>query len=104
MEKRMPAYIAFIREEPVRDEEALGRYSASNRENAGLFVEKYGLKPLSVYGASETLEGDQADGVVLLEFRDMETARAWYESPEYQAAIPDRHKGARYRAIMFEGL
>lgn len=100
----MPAYIAFIREEPVRDEHALGRYSASNRENAGLYVQKYGLKPLSVYGANETLEGDEADGVVLLEFPDMQAAKGWYESPEYQDAIPDRHKGARYRAIMFEGL
>lgn len=100
----MPAYIAFIREEPVRDEDSLGRYSASNRENAGLFIEKYGLKPLSVYGANETLEGDKADGVVLLEFPDMATAKGWYESAEYQAAIPDREKGAHYRAIMFEGL
>ena len=100
----MPAYIAFVREEPVRDEEALGRYSSSNRSNAGLFVEKYGLKPLAVYGARETFEGDKADGVVLLEFPDMAAARGWYESPEYQAAIPDRQKGARYRAILFEGL
>lgn len=100
----MPAYIAFIREEPVRDAEALGRYSASNRENAATFVGKYGMKPLAVYGANETLEGDEADGVVLLEFPDMDAAKGWYDSPEYQAAIPDRHKGAHYRAIMFEGL
>lgn len=100
----MAAYIAFIREEPVRDHDALGRYSASNRANAPLFVDKFGLKPLSVYGANETLEGDVADGVVLLEFPDMDAARSWYESPEYQAAVPDRHKGAHYRAIMFEGI
>lgn len=100
----MPAYIVFIREEPVRDGDALARYSASNRSNAGVFVEKYGLKPLSVYGANETLEGDEADGVVLLEFPDMAAARGWYDGPEYQAAIPDRHTGAHYRAIMFEGL
>jgi len=100
----MPAYIAFIREEPVRDQEALTRYSSSNRANAGTFVETYGLKPLSVYGDNETLEGDQAYGVVLLEFPTMEAARGWYESPEYQAAIADRNTAGRYRAIVFEGM
>lgn len=100
----MSAYIAFIREEPVRDEEALARYSASNRANANDFVENYGLKPLAVYGTNETLEGDVADGVVLLEFPDMDAARRWYKSPEYQAAIADRNKAAAYRAILFEGL
>lgn len=100
----MPAYIMFTREEPVRDPEAMERYSASNRANAGLFVETYGLKPLAVYGASEALEGDAVDGVVLLAFPDMAAARNWYDSAEYQAAIADRHRGARYRAIMFEGI
>lgn len=100
----MPAYIVFIREEPVRDPAAAEAYSASNRANAQLFMEKYKIKPLSVYGALDTLEGAEADGVVLLEFPTMEEARGWYESPEYQAAIADRHKAAHYRAIMFEGL
>jgi hypothetical protein len=29
----MPAYIVFIREEPVKDAEALAAYSAANRAN-----------------------------------------------------------------------
>lgn len=100
----MPAYIIFIREEPVKDQAAIQAYSASNRANAALFVDKYKFKPLAVYGALETLEGDAADGVVLAEFPSLADARAWYDSPEYQAALPDRFKGAHYRAIMFEGL
>jgi len=100
----MAAYIIFIREEEVRDEEALARYSASNRANTKPWMEQFSIKPLAVYGALEALEGDAADGVVLLEFPTMQDARAWYESPEYQAAIADRNKAAQYRAIIFEGL
>lgn len=100
----MPAYIMFTREEEVRDPEAMARYSAANRANATRFVESYGLQPLAVYGASEALEGDAIDGVVLLSFPDLASARAWYASEEYQAAIPDRMRGARYRALIFEGI
>lgn len=100
----MPAYIVFIREEPVKDQDAIQAYSAANRANAMAFVEQFKLKPLAVYGACDTLEGSAADGVVLLEFPTIEDARSWYDSPAYQAAIPDRHKAAHYRAIMFEGL
>ena len=100
----MPAYIAFIREEPVKDASALASYSAQNRANAALFIEQYAIRPLAVYGDMEVLEGDDADGVVLLEFPSMEAARAWYDSPEYQAAITARHEATRYRAILFEGL
>lgn len=100
----MPAYMIFLREAPVRDPDALGRYSQANRASAGVFRERYGLKPLAVYGATQAVEGAAPDGVVLLEFPTAEDARAWYESPEYQAAIKDRALAADYRAIIVEGL
>ena len=62
------------------------------------------MTPLSVYAAIEALEGDAPDGMVLLQFPTIEDARAWYNSPEYQAAIPHRMKGAEYRALLFQGL
>ena len=100
----MPAYMLFIRESAVVDPAALAAYSTANRSHARTFVERYGLKPLAVYGAAEAFEGEAPDGVVLLEFPDAAAARAWYASPEYQAALPDRHKGAPYRALLLEGL
>ena len=100
----MPAFIIFIREEPVADPAALQAYSGSNRGNAALFMERFGIEPLAVYGPQEVLEGKDADGVVLLRFPTMADARAWYDSPEYQSAIPARMQAAPYRAIMFEGL
>jgi uncharacterized protein (DUF1330 family) len=100
----MTAYMLFLREDPVSDPDALARYSASNRANAGAFVERYKLKPLVVYGAVEAFEGEAPDGVIILEFPTMDDARAWYASPEYQAAISDRMRGATYRALLVEGL
>lgn len=100
----MPAYMLFLREGAVVDAAALATYSAANRRHAQTFVEEYGLKPLAVYGATEAFEGDAPDGIVLLEFPDAAAARAWYACPQYQVALPDRHRGAPYRAILLEGL
>lgn len=96
----MTAYVIFLREEPVRDAEAIAEYQRRNRENKGDFK----LKPLSVYGALQALEGDAPDGVVLLEFPTVEDAKAWYNSPGYQAAAPYRLRGAEYRAVIVQGL
>lgn len=100
----MAAYMLFIREGAVRDADAMARYSALNQANTAAFIENHKLRPLSVYGAIEAFEGDAPDGIVLLEFPDANAARAWYNSDEYQAAIPHRMAGADYRAILLEGL
>jgi uncharacterized protein (DUF1330 family) len=70
------------------------------RETAG----KHALKPLVVYGKVEALEGEMPDGVTVLEFPTVEEARAWYNSPDCQAALPYRLKAANYRAFIVEGL
>ncbi len=100
----MPAYMIFSREGPITDQAEMDAYSAMNRANAGRSVQEYGLKPLAVYGTQHVLEGDGPQGVVLLEFPDAAKARAWYDSPDYQAALAHRLKGARYRALLVEGL
>jgi uncharacterized protein (DUF1330 family) len=98
--RTMTAYMIFIREEPVSDAAAMAEYQRINRANQGDFK----LKPLVVYGASETFEGKAPDGVIVLEFPTAVDAKAWYNSPGYQAAIPHRQKAAEYRAILVEGL
>jgi uncharacterized protein (DUF1330 family) len=100
----MPAYMIFTREGPVTDQAEMEAYSSSNRANAGLFVEQHKLRPLAVYGAMETFEGEAPDGIVLLEFPTADDARGWYGSPEYQQAIAHRLKGATYRVTLVEGL
>jgi uncharacterized protein (DUF1330 family) len=41
---------------------------------------------------------------VMGEFPDIEKARAWYESPEYQALIPLRQQSTTGVLFMVEGL
>lgn len=96
----MPAYMLFIREGAIRNQAELDTYSRMNRESP----RDPNLKPLAVYGAIEALEGDAPDGVVMLQFPTVEDAKAWYDSPAYQAALVHRKKGADYRAMIIQGL
>ena len=41
---------------------------------------------------------------MLVEFPDMDAAKAWYHSPAYQDALQHRLKGADYRVILAQGL
>jgi len=94
----MTAYVVAIREK-TRDSDALKAYGAAARE-----ARIDGMKLLAAYGPSEALEGAATEGVVLIEFPDMATAKAWYDSPAYEAARKHRYQGADYRFILFEGL
>lgn len=96
-DQAMPAYMLFIREEPVQDEAAMARYRGSTSPIAD-------VKPLVVYGEISCPEGEAADGVVLLEFPDMEAAKRWYYSDDYQQAAEWRKKAAHYRVMFLEGL
>lgn len=96
----MPTYMIFIREGEIVDAEAMAAYQAGNRGSPPAA----GMKPLVVYGAMETLEGEAADGLVVLEFPDRQSAKDWYHGPDYQERIPLRQKAAPYRCFMVDGL
>jgi uncharacterized protein (DUF1330 family) len=96
----MPVYMLFIREDAVRDPAEMAIYAEKNRQSP----REPKLTPLVLYGAIEAVEGAAPDGVVLLQFPTAEDAKAWYNSPAYQAALPHRKKGADYRAMIVEGL
>jgi uncharacterized protein (DUF1330 family) len=100
----MSAYMIVYRETPIRDEAAIAEYSRRNYANAVAWSEKTGLQPLVVYGSVEALEGDAPDGVVVLRFPTIEQARAWYDSPEYQEAMPFRKHAADWRVVLVEGI
>jgi uncharacterized protein (DUF1330 family) len=95
----MPAYvIASVTE--AHDDEALAEYRRHNtaavEANGGRFVVRG--------GAMEVLEGDWSPlRVVIIEFDDVEAARAWYESEEYQRAIPIRQGASTTGLIVVEG-
>ena len=96
----MPAYVLFIREGQIGNASEMQTYERIAR--AAPPDPK--LTPLALYGAMESLEGEAPDGVVILQFPTVEDAKAWYESPGYQAAVPHRKKGANYRAFIVQGL
>jgi uncharacterized protein (DUF1330 family) len=96
----LAAYLLFVREGAVRDGDAMATYSGLARSAGG----DVPAKPLVAYGAVEGLEGEPADGVVLIQFENAEDARRWYDREGYQAAIPHRMKAADYRVMILEGL
>jgi uncharacterized protein (DUF1330 family) len=94
----MPAYAIFIREGEIVDHEAMAAYRSGNR--AGASAE---MKPLVVYGTIEALEGEAPDGIVILQFADMASAREWYHGDYFERAKL-RQKAAPYRSFLVEGL
>lgn len=96
----MPAYIIVIRKTPIRDEQAMAEYQQRTRALTGQF----NVVPRAVYGATERLEGEAPDGVIVLEFPSMEEARAFYYNDEYQAAVPFRKLAADHDMFIVEGL
>lgn len=57
---------------------------------------------LAVKGSQDILEGAAPEGVVMVSFPTMEAARAFYDSPQYQAAAKHRFIGADYRSFIIE--
>ncbi len=96
----MAAYVMFIREGAVTDPEAMKKYQEGNRAGAP----PTGMKVHTVYGAMECIEGEGADGVVILEFPDTAAAREWYYGEDYQSRAKYRMQAAPYRGFIIEGV
>jgi Domain of unknown function (DUF1330) len=45
-----------------------------------------------------------SDQTVILEFVSIEAARGWYNSPEYQAVVGQRHAAAECNAVIVGGF
>jgi uncharacterized protein (DUF1330 family) len=68
-------------------------------------VQLYGGKYLARGGQTETLEGTWIPNrLVILEFENVEAAKAWLNSPEYAPARQLRHKYAQTNMLLVEGL
>ncbi len=95
----MATYIVFTKENTI-DQKELDAYQEKVAETfAG-----HSAKVLAAYGPQQVLEGTAPEGVVIVEFADTAAARAWYDSPAYQAVAQHRFKGAAYRAVLVEGV
>ena len=95
----MAAYFLFDNVE-VSDPEALARYFPQ----AAKLVSEHGGRYLAVDAVPEVVEGDPGlRSVVLMEFPDADSARAWYESSAYRPLRAIRHGAARNNAVLIEG-
>ena len=68
-------------------------------------VTLYGGRYLARGGPNETLEGDwHAKRLVILEFENVDKAKAWVNSPEYAPACKLRHQHAKSNMVVVEGI
>jgi len=85
----------------VTDPQAYQTY----KEAAQRAVAAHGGRYIVRGGAAEVLEGDRRPGrLVVLEFADAAAARAWFHSPEYQAAAKLRRAASTASFILVEGV
>ncbi len=95
----MPAYaIAHLRRVDLNDEIAdyLRRIDATIAAFDGRFL-VHGARP-------EKVDGDWEGTVVVIEFPDLDRARAWYASAGYQAILPLRLRNSDGDAILVQGV
>ena len=95
----MPAYI--IVEIDIVDPIGYEEY----KKLASATVEKYGGKYIVRGGTAETLEGDwKPKRIVVLQFDSMQRAKEWLNCQEYREPRKMRHRTAKTKMILVEGI
>ena len=84
----------------VADQEGYKEYIALNKA----VFDKYGAVFVVRAGMGQVMEGSDANRLVVIEFKDYETALACYSSPEYQKAIKAREKYSKAHLAVVEGV
>jgi uncharacterized protein (DUF1330 family) len=98
-EDTVPAYV--LGDIRITDPAQFDTYRAP----AGASVAQYGGRLLAAAGKAELLDGGPAPELsVVIEFPDAAAARRWYQSPEYQAALPIRLRSSQGRVFLIEGV
>jgi uncharacterized protein (DUF1330 family) len=92
----VPAYV--IVEMSVVDADRYEPYKSLAEASVAAYGGSYKVRG----GRIESVEGEKpTDRVVVLEFPDMAAARTWYDSPEYQTALPLRLAAAKTTRLFF---
>ena len=92
--------VYFVVQEEVHDSDGLAAYmEAATASSLGRG------KAVVVDNAVAAVEGDwHGARLVILEFEDEDAFREWYDSPEYQKALPLRLAATDSRAALARGL
>jgi uncharacterized protein (DUF1330 family) len=73
------------------------------RQAVAPLIARYGGIYLVRGGQTETLEGNPANRIVVLQFPNVDAARSFYNAPDYRAIIGLRTASATSRLILVEG-
>jgi uncharacterized protein (DUF1330 family) len=95
---RPPAY--YISEFELTDAEGIRPYSAAVESTFAPFGGRYAARG----GKVVSLEGEPSKRVIMIVFPSLEQAQAWYDSPRYREIMPIRHRSARSRVFIMEGV
>lgn len=94
----MPAYVVV--QVAIDDPQGYERYKALAPPSIAAYGGRYVVRG----GQCEPLEGSwRPPRLVILEFPDVERARAWWRSPEYAAAKALRQSCAQTEMLLVEG-
>jgi uncharacterized protein (DUF1330 family) len=95
--KVLPGYV--VAEVDVTNPEAFKEYA----EKTPGTIAKYGGHYMIRGGKFDSVEGDAPKRFVVIQFDSVEKAKAWEDSPEYNAIKPIRHSSAKSRVFIIEG-
>jgi uncharacterized protein (DUF1330 family) len=95
--KVLPGYV--IAEVDVTDPATFKQYA----DKAPGTIAQYGGHYVIRGGKNTSIEGDAPKRFVVIQFENVEKAKAWEDSPEYTAIKPIRHKSAKSRVFIIEG-
>ncbi len=99
--KAPPAYI-ISEADAITDPTAIKKYG---EQVGGTLAPFKGHYHFLTRGKSQSLDGDAPpQGIVVIAFDSEERARAWYDSPAYQAIKPIRLSAVKGRMFIVEGV
>jgi len=94
----MAAYI--IAQIDVKNDEAYSGYASQTLDIAM----KYGGRFLAKGGGAEQIEGEGRSRNVIIEFANVDAAKRFYNSPEYQAVLPIALSNSEREMVIVEGV
>jgi uncharacterized protein (DUF1330 family) len=95
----MSAYIVFMRTKTI-DQKELDKYRAGIKAT----MKGHPIEVLAADGKHEVLEGDPIEGMVIVKFPSVKTAKDWINSEAYQDIAKRRKHGATHHGLIVEGL
>ncbi len=95
--KKLPGFV--VAEVDVTDPATFKQYADKTPGTLAPFNGQYIIRG----GKNLSVEGDAPKRFVVIQFESFEQAKAWEDSPAYEAIKPIRHSSAKSRVFIIEG-